>query len=174
MITVPWNAAWSSEDRYEIRPCRYAGGALAVWSPHSPGVGRPIFAKPHMVRQRMAIAKMLCTVCGHGTPKDDRWWFALGGYQEGWFMTTEAPVHRACADLALKLCPHLQRNGCAADLSRFPAGASVLSAVLGGSLVDQEFGLKIDGRRVIGHLKLAWPQDRIRVIRREPLNFGLD
>lgn len=168
-ITVPWNASWSSEAHYEIRPCRWVGGALAIWSPQSPGVGRPIFAKPHMVRQRQSIARMLCTVCGEPTPKNDRWWFALGGYQEGWFMTTEAPVHRECADLALAKCPHLQRNGCARDLTRFPGGYSILSAIVGGSLCDDDFGVKIGGRRVVGHLKIAWPESAIRVIQEERL-----
>lgn len=78
MPRVPWNASWSSEDRYEIRPCRWVGGKMALWSPHAPGVGKPIFAKPHMVRQRRSIAEMRCTVCGERTPLNDRWWFRLG------------------------------------------------------------------------------------------------
>lgn len=82
-------------------------------------------------------------------------------------MTTEAPVHRACADLALEKCPHLQRNGCAGDLTRFPGGYQILSAVVGGSLTDEDFGVKINGRRVVGHLKIAWPENSIRVFRRE-------
>ena len=167
MITVPWNAQWSGEVAYEIRPCRWAGGQLAIWSPHRPGVGRPIFAKPHSVRQRQSIAQMLCTVCGEPTPQNDRWWFALGEYREGWFMTTEAPVHRVCADLALVKCPHLQKNECAPDLARFPGGYSILSSIVGGPATENDYGVKINGRRVIGALKFAWPQDRIRVIRRE-------
>lgn len=168
-IAVPWNASWSSEARYEVRPCKSVRGALAVWSPHIPGIGRPIFAKPHMVRQRLSVAYMLCTVCGDPTPKNDRWWFALGEYRENWFMTTEAPVHRACADVALVKCPHLQRNGCDADLARFPDGYSILSAIVGGSLVEEDFGLKINGRRVVGHLKIAWPKGMIRIVDRNPL-----
>lgn len=167
-MLAPWNASWSSEDRYEIRPCRYVGGGLAIWSPHSPGVGRPIFAKPHMVRQRKSIAEMICTVCGQPTHRGDRWWFALGEYREEWFITTEAPVHRACADRALQLCPHLQRNGCANDLTPFPGGYSILSAIVGGSTTDEEFSVKVNGRRVVGHLKIAWPRSMIRVISRQP------
>src|SRR5437870_2261512 len=97
---VPWNAAWSGELRYEVRPCRWAGGNLALWSPHAPGDGKPVFAKPHMVRQRRSIAEMRCTVCGERTIAPDRWWFKLGSFAEGWFMTTEAPVHRTCAEFA--------------------------------------------------------------------------
>jgi hypothetical protein len=125
-MLAPWNAAWSAEERYEIRPCRYASGKLAIWMPHKPGEGRPVFAKPHMVRQRRSIAEMRCTVCGEPTPTTDRWWFRLGTMQEGWFMTTEAPVHHVCAELALRHCPHLR--GRATDLEPMPTGYSILSA----------------------------------------------
>lgn len=157
---VPWNASWSAEDRYEIRPCRYVGGFPAVWSPHAPGKGRPIFAKPHMVRQRRSIAEMRCTVCGERTPPDDRWWFRLGHQQEGWFMTTEAPVHQACADLALQHCPHLR--GRYADLEPMPGGYSILKAMVGGSVSERDFGLRFPPQGVIGHLKIAWPERRVR------------
>lgn len=162
-MQAPWNAAWTSELRYEVRPCRWVNGALAIWSPHSPGVGRPVFAKPHMVRQRMSIALMLCTVCGKPTAPRDRWWFGLGTFRENWFMTTEAPVHRACAEHALTVCPHLQRTDGAGHLQRFPLGHVVLSAIVGGVATDDEFAVKTNGRRVVGHLKLAWPENIFRV-----------
>ena len=153
-MQVPWNASWSSEDRYEIRPCRWAEGRLAIWSPHSPGVGKPLFAKPHMVRQRRSIAELRCTVCGEKTEPNDRWWFPLGHRQEGWWMSTEAPVHSACADVALQLCPRLR--ALAARPIPFPDGATVLSAIVGGAFCEPDYGVKLAGRRVIGHMKLAW------------------
>lgn len=157
---VPWNAGWTGEERYEVRPCRWADGKLAMWSPHKPGVGRPIFAKPHMVRQRRSIAGFICTVCGVHAPEGDRWWFGLGKVQDEWFMTTEAPVHHACAKLALAKCPHLR--GRDKDLARFPSGFRVLAAVIGGPAVEADFGLRITADRpVIGHLKLAWPRSRV-------------
>lgn len=161
-IKVPWNAAWSGEQRYEIRPCRWVGGMLALWSPHAPGEGKPLFAKPHMVRQRRSIAEMRCTVCGEKTPTNDRWWFKLGRIEEGMFMTTEAPVHRVCADFALKVCPHLR--GRESDLERMPNDYRIARAIIGGPLVDQDFGIKIDPRqKVIGAIKLAWPTSRIQI-----------
>lgn len=163
-ITVPWNAAWSSEEQFEVRPCRWADGRSAMWMPHSPGVGMPVFAKPHFVRQRRSIVQMLCTVCGEPTPKNDRWWFALGEYRDEWFMTTEAPVHRVCADHALIKCPHLRRNNCAPDLTPFPSGHTVIAALVGGEQFEKDFGLNLNGRTVIGALKIAWPRDRIRVV----------
>ncbi len=162
-IKVPWNAAWSAEERYEIRPCRWASGRRALWMPHLPGQGRPIFAKPHMVRQRRSIAEMRCTVCGEKTPPTDRRWFKLGHMQEGWFMTTEAPVHRACADFALTVCPHLRGRG--HDLEPMPAGYSILSAVIGGLAVEADYGFKIrPEERVIGHLKIAWRQSQVKIV----------
>lgn len=153
--TVPWNAAWTGEAQYEVRPCRWVGGKLALWSPHRPGEGKPIFAKPHVVRQRRSIAEMRCTVCGEKTPPADRWWFGLGRLEDGWLMTTEAPVHRVCAEHALRVCPHLR--GRADALEPMPGGYSILSALVGGAATDRDFGVRIGDRKVIGSLKIAWP-----------------
>lgn len=48
---------------------------------------------------------------------------------------------------------------------RFPEGHSVLSSIVGGSF-DKEYSTKINGRRVVGHLKIAWPQELVCVVRR--------
>lgn len=152
---APWNASWTGEDRYEVRNCRWAGGKPALWSPHAPGEGKPIFAKPHMVRQRRSVAEYLCTVCGEKTQTRDRWWFGLGNPLPGWALaTTEAPVHRACADLALKVCPHLRNLG-HGPLRWFPPDA-VVSAIIGGAATDRDFGVNLNGRKVVGHLKFVW------------------
>lgn len=153
---VPWNASWSAEDSYEIRNCRWAGGMPAVWSPHRPGEGRPIFAKPHMVRQRRSIAEFRCTVCGEATPTWDRWWFRLGDASvPGWaFVTVEAPVHLACADLALRVCPHLRNLG--DGPVPFDPPDAVIKAIVGGPATETDFGVHIGARKVVGHLKFAW------------------
>lgn len=164
-INVPWNAAWTGEAGYEVRPCRWVGNELAIWSPHRPGVGKPVFAKPHMVRQRRSIAEMRCTVCGETTPANDRWWFRLGRFQEGWFMTTEAPVHHACAMHALTLCPHLRGHD--ADLEPMPTGYRVLRAIVGGPATERDFGLNLGDRKVIGSLKIAWRASDVRFVTRE-------
>jgi hypothetical protein len=151
---------WTGELRYEVRPCRWADGRLALWQPHRPGAGRPLFKKPHNVRQRQSVARFLCTVCGEHTVPSDRWWFKLGQFNEGWFMTTEAPVHRTCAELALTLCPHLKDRG--ADLERFPSDYSVLQAIVGGFATERDFGVNLAGRTVVGALKFAWPASRVQ------------
>lgn len=156
-MIVPWNASWTSEERYEIRPCKYAEGRKALWMPYSPNVGRPIFAKPHMVRQRQSIARFICTVCGKHTPLDDRWWFKLGHMQDGHFITTEAPVHHECGSLGLKLCPHLR--GKEADFEEFPMrNLRVLAAMIGAGTTAEDFGVNATPENpIVGHLKFAWP-----------------
>lgn len=114
-----------------------------------------------MVRQRKSIFLMLCTVCGEPTAAGDRWWFGLGRVGEGYFMTTEAPVHRRCADHALTVCPHLKKLDGAKTLAPFPTGHVVLSAVIGGPTTERDYGVRIGDRRVVGHLKIAWPQSEI-------------
>lgn len=76
-------------------------------------------------------------------------------------MTTEAPVHHACALHALTVCPHLR--GREADLEPLPFGYRVMSSIIGGPATDRDFGVKIGNRTVIGALKLAWPASRVRV-----------
>ena len=151
---VPWNASWSGEDRFAIRPCKYADNMLAMWSPFKPGEGRPIFAKPHHVRQRKSIAELRCTVCGERTTDADQWWFPRGDFRDGWWMSTEAPVHLRCAELAAHSCPVLRKSG--ERPIRFPNGWVIQAALLGGPAVEKDFGVKVNGRRVVGHLKLAW------------------
>jgi hypothetical protein len=114
-----------------------------------------------MVRQRKSIFLMLCTVCGEPTPPRDRWWFGLGAVQEGHFMTTEAPVHRRCAEVALEKCPHLNKIGGERLLMKFPGGNVVMQSIIGGPATDNDYGVRIAGRRVVGHLKIAWPQREI-------------
>jgi hypothetical protein len=160
---APWNAGWTGEDRYEVRNCRWAGGKPALWSPHAPGEGKPIFAKPHMVRQRRSVVEYRCTVCGEKTPELDRWWFGLGNPLPGWaFATTEAPVHRACADLALKVCPHLCKLG-HGPIRWFPPDA-VVSAIIGGMTTDRDFGVNLNGRKVVGHLKFVWKRSPFSLV----------
>lgn len=73
-------------------------------------------------------------------------------------MTTESPVHRRCAEHALQYCPHLR--GKEQDLARFPGGHTIVSAIVGGPATENDFQVAINGRRVVGHLKLAWPATR--------------
>lgn len=162
-MRAPWNASWTGEDRYEVRPCRYAAGRPALWQPFKPGEGSPMFAKPHVVRQRRSIAEGRCTVCGEPTVEGARVFFPRGSWvlEAGhvFWATTEAPVHPYCAELALKVCPVLREAGKPAI--PFPENPVVLAAKVGGDAVFRDFGLKIPASNpVIGHLKLAYPMAR--------------
>lgn len=129
-----------------------------MWSPHRPGVGEPIFAKPHVVRQRRSITELRCTVCGEkvGPGYYDRWWFGLGERNVAGFafVTTEAPVHHDCAAKAMVYCPHLRGAGLVPE--PMPQWDAVISAIVGGPAAEHDFGIDLRGRVVIGHLKLAW------------------
>ena len=149
---VPWNASWSAEDGCEIRPCRYAGGQLALWQPFRPGRGKPLFAKPHYTRQRKSIAEARCSVCGEDVEPGDRWWFPFGEWRQDWWTSTESPVHRVCANLAMDRCPVIRRKGA----EPIPSGATILYTLLGGTQFEADFGVKTQGRNVIGHLKFGW------------------
>lgn len=162
-LTVPWNAAWTGEMSFEVRFCRFVGGALALHQKWAPGDGRPLFAKPHMVRQRRSVAEFLCTVCGKKTQSFDRFWFQHGEFREGLFMTVEAPVHKKCGELALQHCPHLKER--AAQLEEFPGNWKIVAALLEEKTVDPDFGVKLNGRKVIGALKFAWPERLVKVRR---------
>lgn len=157
-MDAPWNASWTAEERFEVRPCRWAGGRPAIWQPHKPGDGKPIFAKPHSVRQRRSIAEMRCTVCGLETAEGylDRWWFGLVEYRDGWWMTQEAPVHLDCAILALEHCPHLRHLG--RDPMPHPGGYRILRSMVGGERTESDFGIRLQNP-VVGHLKLGWRFD---------------
>jgi hypothetical protein len=169
---VPWNASWSGESRYKIHLCRWTGRPYtsggqqpAVCQANRPGDGRPVFAHPHMVRQRKSVAKMLCTVCGEPTPENDRWMFSMGERHmiqgvEAW-LTTESPVHCRCADLAAEACPTLRKGGF--KPARFPRRYAIIAQLVGGPELLKMTGLHVDpARPVVGHLKIALEPSAIR------------
>ncbi|MGW8376903.1 hypothetical protein [Streptomyces sp. ODS28] len=76
--------------------------------------GRPEFARLHPLRQRRAMHRLLCQVCGEPASRTEAGWLWLLGRDPhpwpGWPEKTAAthpPVCLPCADLARRLCPHL-------------------------------------------------------------------
>ncbi|HEY8985686.1 MAG TPA: hypothetical protein VIU15_39710 [Streptomyces sp.] len=140
-IRVPWITPWTSEQHHvgELRRLMGRGGAGlgyrdeqphvdrnrdgVLWVRPDPGSirsGRPQFTGVHPLRQRQAMDRMLCQVCGltvWGTREDERalWVLRSGGrpIAEG-ETTTAPPVHEACALQAVNLCPHLRQGWVAA------------------------------------------------------------
>jgi hypothetical protein len=144
-VDVPWVTSWSGEEQTGVSPCPSVDGELAIGQQEKPGVGRPLYSRNHLFRQRKSVREMLCPMCGKPTPDGDRWsqtaqpttGGALRSRGLGWALPADladdqavlncgaiAPLHRACAETSVLRCPHL---GGMADhsLKRFP-GAWVI------------------------------------------------
>ena len=138
-IPVPYITAWSGElatdvvgDRFLLRvntftrrpQLRYRDEHPADRDSHgilwhrvawAPGVGRPAYADVHTARQRRAISRALCQVCGNPgqvwlTPA--LLWdahLAENGHTAP-YRTSDPPVCRSCLELAVRYCPELSRG----------------------------------------------------------------
>lgn len=115
---VPFTVSWSAEDRFTVEPCRFADGRMAICQSVAPGQGKPIFGKPHSIRQRQAIAQNLCDICGK--PLKNRTRVSLSharlrgnamidGKGTG-ILQVEPLLHRECAATAMRFCPSLRRD----------------------------------------------------------------
>ncbi|WP_018680970.1 hypothetical protein [Actinokineospora enzanensis] len=132
---VPYVTSWTSETnpprpRIIVRPdgcgIGYADETMTdrdkqgvLWSrvPFTPGVGKPVFGAVHSLRQRRAMRRLLCQVCGQ--PADHistgvLW--MLRDYRHDWdswpagMGVTEPPICRACATHSAQACPALRRG----------------------------------------------------------------
>ncbi|MER6911190.1 hypothetical protein ABT354_05910 [Streptomyces sp. NPDC000594] len=130
--TVPYITQWSGESPSKVRVVVRRGrlayadersydrdprGVLWRRIPSMPGKGKPDFGAVHSLRQRLAMANLLCQVCGKPADRDDRGVLWLLGeasddpssWPQG-LETAHPPVCRPCATLATKACPHLRRR----------------------------------------------------------------
>ncbi|EST24410.1 hypothetical protein [Streptomyces roseochromogenus] len=142
---VPFITAWSGEhmpSQPVAEVCRRGGTGLgfvdeqihvdrqygALWV-RMPAVrtGQPELRAVHALRQRQAMSRLLCQMCGGptvGIRDDERTLFlmgAAGGHPicEG-ERTSSPPVHPVCARLAVENCPRLRRGWAAALVSYTP------------------------------------------------------
>lgn len=113
-VPVPFTAAWTSEERLFLAQCPYAQ-RLAICQDVSPGLGKPCFGKPHMQRQREAISRGLCDLCGR--PLKNRTKVSLSharpranGASALDILQVEPLLHRECARQSLYHCPSLRRD----------------------------------------------------------------
>lgn len=144
-MDVPWVTSWTAEPMIGVAPCPTVDGALAIVQTERPGYGKPVYSQNHMQRQRASVRDMLCPMCGEPTVAGDRWTVlakrrTAGGLRKSGmdrFVAEEvpddqpvldagsiAPLHRACADRSLRLCPHLKGSP-AAELMPFPEKSTV-------------------------------------------------
>lgn len=138
---VPWLTPWSSEQipaqpvtwavgprgaflgLHDEAPADRHLGVLWLRMPATPGAGRPEFAGAHALRQRTAMTRLLCQMCG-GTTIDSRddgrvlmLMAAAGGRPISCGeRTSSPPIHAHCARLAVQHCPPLRRRGWVAAL----------------------------------------------------------
>lgn len=98
---------------------RDAFGALWQRYPLAQGKGEPYFAKVHPLRQRRAMTRHLCQVCGNEADRNEDGWLWLvtvedarrladGG--EPRVRTGNPPVCERCCQLAREYCPHLLKG----------------------------------------------------------------
>lgn len=156
---IPWTASWTGEERFFLAKCRFADNRLALCQDENPGTGRPVFAKPHSIRQRHAMARQLCDLCGKAlqghtkvslsqeSPRDVP---TLGFVP----LAVEPMMHRACAVTALNCCPNLRQQ----QLDGVLRIRQVHACSLVAQLLNADATLKFAGvaaAGAVGHLKLA-------------------
>lgn len=114
-VPVPYTASWSAEERpIFLALCPWAE-RTAICQNTRRGEGKPLFATPHMNRQREVIAEGLCDLCGR--PLRDRTKVSLSQARPvahaarfGDILQVEPLLHRECAATCLDLCPSLRRQ----------------------------------------------------------------
>ena len=127
-VDVPWVTSWSQEIQGGVGPCPTVDGQPAALQAWKPGVGKPLYSRNHLRRQRDSVRAMLCPMCGEKTQAGDRWsqtghFVAAGGLRARGFgqalpadldddrvlldAGAIAPLHMACALASLQRCPHL-------------------------------------------------------------------
>lgn len=111
-IPVPQPVMWSAEDEYFVALCPI-WKRPAICQKEAQGEGVPRFGRPHVMRQRRAMASVLCDVCGK--PLRNATKISLssfgGDYPQGYLLTQVEPLlHADCARLSVEHCPALQRQ----------------------------------------------------------------
>ncbi len=145
-VDVPWVTSWSEEQPGGVGPCPTVDGQMAALQMWKPGVGKPLYSRNHLRRQRDSVRAMLCPMCGEPTPEGDRW-SQTGRFQAAGVLRARgfahalpadldddrvvldcgaiAPLHFRCAQASLQRCPHL--GGMPdKDLKAFPPAWTVV------------------------------------------------
>lgn len=111
-LPVPWTVSWTAELKHELGEF---AGRPAIVQPTAHGTGKPDFKNPHFVRQRMAMHRHLCDLCGRSLKSATKVSLSdarpsLIGASAGDVLQVEPLLHKACAATSLKHCPHLSRK----------------------------------------------------------------
>jgi hypothetical protein len=111
-IPVPHPVMWSEESEYFVGECPYFKGP-AICQREAQGQGVPKFGRPHTIRQRRAMALVLCDVCNKPLRNATKISLSNFGpdYSEGHVLSQVEPLlHAECARLSIEHCPALQRQ----------------------------------------------------------------
>ncbi|ALG12479.1 hypothetical protein [Kibdelosporangium phytohabitans] len=132
-LTVPYVTAWSAEQDLsgeliyhssgrigyadETAMDRDAHGILWVRAESRPGESRPDFGEVNSLRQRRAMRRLLCQVCGGPADRNiDGVLWLLPDFREDWpgwpdaMANAEPPICARCVRLSVRLCPKLRRG----------------------------------------------------------------
>lgn len=153
LVEVPGRGIAFADESVADRDSR---GVLWFRMPFLPGVGRPVFGQVHPLRQRRAMQRLLCGVCG-GPPSrtDEGVLWVVRDYREDWpdwperMAVNEPPICLACLSLSRRLCPALRRGAVAFRARRFP-------------VVGVRGGLYAAGPRLIGTATVGYDDPAIR------------
>jgi hypothetical protein len=134
---VPYVGSWSEEELLPAKVVQRPIGGIGyadesavdrdewgvLWTRMASrvGAGRPLFTKLHPLRQRRAMRRLLCQVCGRPADRTDQGllWLVPGADTdrlEGMAMI-QPPLCMACAQVSIGACPAL-RAGCVAVRAR--------------------------------------------------------
>jgi hypothetical protein len=122
LIERPWSGIGYAD---EILGDRDENGVLWQRMTSAPGQGRPLFGKVHPLRQRRAMRRLLCGVCGGPPDRTDAGvlWL-LRDYRDDWpgwperMAAVEPPVCLPCARVSVRACPALRRGHVAVRVGR--------------------------------------------------------
>ncbi|OEV11092.1 hypothetical protein [Streptomyces nanshensis] len=123
VVTRRGRIAFVDERRYD----RDADGILWTRVPFQPGKGTPQFGHVHALRQRNAMERLLCHVCGRpaDSNSDGVLWLLTeeprcppeGG--SGDVVTEHPPLCLPCAHIAIAACPRLRHDFTAVRVRAF-------------------------------------------------------
>lgn len=158
-VPVPNTAAWSGEDGLSLGRCSHfaEAGMPALVQRSAQGEGKPRFGSPHSCRQREAVARCLCDICGKSLKTATKISLSHARPQphgaEGWaILQVEPMMHKRCALLAIQHCPSLKRDvECGTLMIRQVYKYRVQCAIMSPEYVGNETGHSV---KALGHAKI--------------------
>jgi hypothetical protein len=117
LTTVVQRGRWGIGYSDELPTDRDRDGVLWTRVVSRPGHGRPLYAQLHPIRQRRAMRRLLCQVCGRPADYTEQGhlWLAVDQRERwpGWpeeSVNPFPPVCTGCAARSVRLCPPLRRG----------------------------------------------------------------